>query len=264
MTSNTQTPATASDRFTRLEDAGRDFPYYSGTPTTITTAQWLLAPMAVVVAFLLLALPIDWPGEGLAGQYLPALLLPGLPLAALATVAGRHWRAIFGKVGARELRLMLGFALLNIVVSMSVGVVVKAMTEVTPNAANAILAGMGTGERVAYFAKMLPQLLGEEVITLLPFLALLQWFTRNLGMGRKAGIIGAWLVSSLVFGLIHLPTYDWNFVQCIVIIGSARMVLTLPWILTKNIWVSTGAHIINDWLLFGMGILGAGLAAANT
>jgi len=27
------------------------------------------------------------------------------------------------------------------------------------------------------------------------------------------------------------------------------------WILTKNIWVSTGAHIINDWLLFTLGLL---------
>jgi uncharacterized protein len=45
-----------------------------------------------------------------------------------------------------------------------------------------------------------------------------------------------------------------------VIIGSARLVLTLPWILTKNIWVSTGAHIFNDWLLFSMGLLGAALA----
>jgi membrane protease YdiL (CAAX protease family) len=43
-----------------------------------------------------------------------------------------------------------------------------------------------------------------------------------------------------------------------VVIGSARMVLTLPWILTKNIWVSTGAHIINDWMLFLMALLGAG------
>jgi len=35
------------------------------------------------------------------------------------------------------------------------------------------------------------------------------------------------------------------------------MVLTLPWILTKNIWVSTGAHIANDWLLFSLSLLGA-------
>jgi hypothetical protein len=26
--------------------------------------------------------------------------------------------------------------------------------------------------------------------------------------------------------------------------------------MTKNIWVSTGAHIINDWLLLSMGLLG--------
>jgi membrane protease YdiL (CAAX protease family) len=260
MTFTMQAQATSGERFKRLEDAGRDFPYYNDAPTTITTAQWLLVLVAVVVAFLLLALPIDWPGDAI-GPWIPALLFPGLPLAALAFVAGKHWTAIFGKVGFREVRLMIGFALLNIVVSMAIGFAVKAITDVAPNAANAILAGMGTGERAGFFAKMIPQLLGEEVITLLPFLALLQWSTRNLGMGRKAAIIGAWLVSSLVFGLIHLPTYDWNFVQCIVIIGSARLVLTLPWILTKNIWVSTGAHVINDWLLLGMGLLGAGLVA---
>lgn len=88
---------------------------------------------------------------------------------------------------------------------------------------------------------------------------MLQAFTKGFGVGRKGGIIGAWLITSLIFGLIHLPTYDWNLIQCIVVIGSARMVLTLPWILTKNLWVSTGTHIINDRLLFSMSPLGAGL-----
>jgi membrane protease YdiL (CAAX protease family) len=122
------------------------------------------------------------------------------------------------------------------------------------------LAELDAAGRILYFAKTIPQLFGEEVITLLPFLALLQVFTRGLGLGRKGAIIGAWLVSSVIFGLIHLPTYDWNLIQCLVIIGTARMVLTLPWIMTKNIWVSTGAHILNDWLLLGVGLLGAGLA----
>jgi len=84
-------------------------------------------------------------------------------------------------------------------------------------------------------------------------------FSKGFGVGRKGAIIGAWLITSVLFGLIHLPTYDWNLIQCIVVIGSARMVLTLPWIMTKNIWVSTGTHIINDWLLFTTGLLGAGL-----
>lgn len=43
------------------------------------------------------------------------------------------------------------------------------------------------------------------------------------------------------------------------VIGTARLVLTLPWIMTKNIWVSTGAHIANDWLLFSVTLFGAGL-----
>jgi membrane protease YdiL (CAAX protease family) len=252
-------PVAQSERFSRLEDPASDFPFYNGVPTPISNSQWLFLMAMVVAGFLVLASPIDWP-DGVFWQFLPALAMPGLPLIALAMVAPGHWAAIFGKVRGREVKLMVGFALLNIVVSMSIGAVVQALAEVTPNGTTAQLGSLDTAGRVAFFAKTLPQLLGEEVITLLPFLALLQWFTKGLGVGRKGAIVGAWLLSSLIFGLIHLPTYDWNWIQCIVIIGSARMVLTLPWILTKNIWVSTGAHIVNDWLLLTMTLLGAGLA----
>jgi membrane protease YdiL (CAAX protease family) len=154
---------------------------------------------------------------------------------------------------------MLGFALLNIVVSFSVGAIVRAFADVTPNAATAELGGMDTAGRIAFFAKTLPQLFGEEVVTILPFLAALTLLSALCGVGRKSAIVGAWLISSLLFGLIHLPTYDWNLIQCIVVIGTARMVLSLAWILTKNIWVSTGAHILNDWTLFTLSLVGAGL-----
>ncbi len=251
-------PVAPSNRLSRLEDPGSDFPFYNGTPTSISNRQWLFVMAMVVVGFLVLASPIDWPDGGF-WQFIPAVLMPGIPLLALAYVAPNHWTAIFGKVRGREIRLMFGFALLNIVVSMGIGAIVFALTETTPNGNAAQLGDLDTAGRVAFFAKTLPQLLGEEVITLLPFLALLQWFTKSLGVGRKGAIIAAWLLTSLAFGLIHLPTYDWNWIQCIVAIGSARMMLTLPWILTKNLWVSTGAHIVNDWLLFTMILLGASL-----
>ena len=259
MTASSASSARNEARFSRLEDPGSDFPYYNGSPASLSNRQWLLVVAMVVVGFLILALPIPWP-SGDFWQFIPALLLPGIPLMALAYVAPGHWKAIFGKVGGREVKLMLGFALLNIIVSMSIGSIVNALTEVTPNASTAQLSALDTAERIAFFAKTIPQLLGEEVITLLPFLALLQWFSRGLGMGRKGAIIGAWLMTSLIFGLIHLPTYDWNWIQCIVVIGTARLMLTLPWIMTKNLWVSTGAHIANDWLLFSMTLFGAGLA----
>jgi membrane protease YdiL (CAAX protease family) len=249
-----------AQRLGRLEDPHTDFPFYASAPVALSAGPWLLLMAAVVAGFVALVAPVPWPGGALAPM-IPALLFAGIPLAALVYVAPRHWTVLFGKVGWREVRLMLGFVLLNLLVSLSVAILVRTFAEVTPNAAAAELAGMGTADRVVFFAKTLPQLLGEELITMLPFLALLTLLTARWGVGRRGAVIGAWLVSSLLFGLIHLPTYDWNWVQCIVIIGSARMVLTLAYILTKNLWVSTGAHIINDWVLFGAAVLGAGLAS---
>lgn len=258
MTLNTPDTLAPDQRLTRLEDPIGDFPFYNGAPVPVSGGQWLFVMAAVVLGFLMLILPIPWPG-GVWGSMIPALLFPVIPLLALARVAPGHWTAIFGKVGGREIRLMFGFALLNLVVSMSVGAVLNALTQVTSNGAIQQLGGMDTEAQVAFYAKTLPQLFGEEVVTLLPFLALMYLLTQRLGVGRRAAILGAWVISAAAFGLIHLPTYDWNLVQCLVVIGTARLMLTLPWILTKNIWVSTGAHIINDWTIFTFTLLGATL-----
>ncbi len=226
----------------------------------VTLRQWGVVVAVVAVAFLALALSASLPLNGLFWPFIPALALAALPLLALSRVVPTHWTCLFGRVGARELRLILGFALLNIVVTMGLGAIVMSLGHTSSNASTSQLGSLDTAERIAFFAKTIPQLLGEEVITILPFLALLQWLTQNLRWGRKAAIVAAWVLTSVMFGMLHLPTYGWNWVQCIVVIGGARMLLTLPLIMTKNLWVSTGAHITNDWILFGAGVLGAGLA----
>ncbi|MBP0465193.1 CPBP family intramembrane metalloprotease [Roseomonas sp. PWR1] len=246
-------------RFAWLEDPGRDFPYFRGQPVALTAWQWLLVMAAVGVGFMSVALPFAWPG-GMVGGFVPAILLFVIPLGALAFVAGSAWRALFGRVSGREIKWMVLFALLNIVVTLCVGAVVTAFVEVEANAAIASVVGLDTAGRVLFLVKIALQLLGEEVISILPFLALLTLFTRRFGASRRGAIVGAWLLSALLFGLAHLPTYGWNLVQCIVIIGTARLVLTLPWIITKNLWVSTGAHVLNDWALMSMGLLGSTLA----
>lgn len=252
--------AAESNPFLRLEDSGKDFPFYNGAPVPVSGRQWLFIIGMVAVGFLAITLPLPWP-KGAFGQLLPAILMPAIPLIALARVVPAHWKVIFGKVSGRDLRLMFGFALLNIVVSMSVGAIVNQLGEVAPNGATAQLASLDLKGKITFFAKTIPQLFGEEIITLLPFMALLHLLGARYGISRKRAVIGAWLISSVIFGLLHLPTYGWNLVQCVVVIGSARLVLTLPWIMTKNIWVSTGAHIINDWLLFSVGLLGASLVS---
>ena len=255
-------PATANDsaRFAWLEDPGRDFPYYRGQPVALSAWQWLLVMAAVGVGFMVVALPLTWPG-GVVGGFVPAILLFLIPLGTLAFVAGGSWRALFGRVSGRDIKWMVLFALLNIVVTMSIGVVVTRFVEVANNAALGSIAGMDSTDRVLFLVKVALQLLGEEVISILPFLALLTLFTQRLGAGRRSAIVAAWLLSALLFGLAHLPTYGWNVTQAVLIIGTARLVLTLPWIMTKNLWVSTGAHVLNDWALMSMGLLGSMLAS---
>ncbi|NBI07700.1 CPBP family intramembrane glutamic endopeptidase [Senegalia massiliensis] len=93
-------------------------------------------------------------------------------------------------------------------------------------------------------------LFGEELITIIPFLIVLEFSYKNLNLSRKRSIITAWIVTSLLFGAIHLPTYSWNIIQAILGIGIVRIILTYPYIKTKNIWTSLLVHLLNDWILF--------------
>jgi uncharacterized protein len=254
--------ATIAQSRLMLEPKGPDFPYYADTPKAVTAGGWLLVLAAVAVGFAALGTPMPFEDNIVTG-WLRAGLFVGLPLVALALAAPGRWQAIFRRVGVREVLLMFGFAILNVIVSFSVGVAVKAFGSVSGNAGIADAANLEGLQLASFFAKVGVQLLGEELLTILPFLAIL-WFIHAKGaMGRNAAVLTAWLLSAIIFGLLHLPTYNWNWVQCLVIIGSARLVLTWAYVWTKNIWVSTGAHIINDWLLIGMTVFVAPLVAGN-
>jgi membrane protease YdiL (CAAX protease family) len=185
----------------------------------------------------------------------PALLFCTVPLAALAAVAGRGWTALFHRPGARDAALMVGIAALNLAVSVLVGSLLAGQHHTSSNPVFQALAEADAATRAQAFAAMVPQLLGEELLTILPFLALLWWLHARRGMARGRAVVLAWLLSALPFALVHLPTYQWDLVQCLVVIGTARLVLSLGYLLTRNLWVSTGAHVLNDWALVGVVLL---------
>ncbi len=244
-----------SHRLTRSVPSN-DFPYYNGAPLEISGRRWFFVMGMVILGFLVLTIPVPL-FAGRFGQFIPAILFLTIPLMGLAIAAPKHWRAIFRKVRGRDVLWMVGFALLNIVVSTGIALLVSKEFGVHTNAAIAGLADLTTLELVLFFLKTIPQLMGEEVLTILPFLALMYLLYTRRGHSRKSSIVWAWLISAVMFGLVHLPTYGWDVIQCVIVIGSARLVLMLPYLLTKNIWVSTGTHILNDWIIFSVVILGA-------
>jgi membrane protease YdiL (CAAX protease family) len=247
--------APKSERFNWLEyKNGDDFPYYRAWPTTITAPQWAIVLGAVAVAFLILSFGLDW-FKGDAASFIPRILFAAISLGALAFVSPKYWTSIFRKVGFRDLAWMIGFGVLNLVVTIGVGFITIRLFNLAANAAS--VAGKSPFGIFSFYAGTGIQLFGEELLTILPFLAIMYLCTKQFGMSRRAAVLWAWGVSAIVFGLVHLPTYDWNLLQCLIVISTARLVLSLAYIKTKNIWVSTGAHIFNDWVLFTMPLVAA-------
>lgn len=244
----------ANERFGHLiersDDA--DFPFYNDRPAALSVRQWLLVLASVVVGFAALIL-IPQPNNLVA--LIPRILFVGIPLGVLAVVTRDHWRALFRRVHGRDVRTMIGFAVLNLVVTFALALIVKSLFGAAENDAISEAGSGGALDTVAFYVGTGFQLVGEEVFTIIPFLAVMYFLFTKVKVSRKTAILLAWLISSAWFAAAHLPTYDWNFAQAFIVIGGARIVLTLAYIRTKNLWVSAGAHIINDWTLFTQAVI---------
>ena len=60
------------------------------------------------------------------------------------------------------------------------------------------------------------------------------------------------IVSSVIFGAMHLSTYNFNILQAVLIISIIRTGLTMSYVLSKNLSVTYLIHIIYDWSLIGI------------
>ncbi|WP_347309949.1 CPBP family intramembrane glutamic endopeptidase [Defluviimonas sp. SAOS-178_SWC] len=259
---NTPTFSNDAERFNWLERPDDDFPFYRGQPVWLSTGAWLLVLLAVALGFLEL---LYGPGLVSAGpaRFVVVFLYVAMPLAVLSLVAGQHWRALFRPIRAIDFLWMIGFAILNLLVTLVTGTIMTRLIETTANKAVAGASQLAGSDLLLFFAQTGVQLVGEEVMSILPFLALMYWLCGRGGMRRKRAIIVAALIVAALFAVEHLPTYNWNLLQALLGVGVARIVLLLPYIMTKSLAVSAGAHILNDWMFFGVSILGSAMAATK-
>lgn len=239
-----------------VRPSSRDFPYYEGRPVALSPLRWLVVAAGCVAGFAALTV-LPSVAEGPVGRWGGVGLFVGLPLLGLALAAGRHWTAIFPPLRSRDILIGLAFGPLTLATSALFTLAVFKVDALAANPVAELLRNLEGRELALFLASTLPQLLGEELITLLPFLAILALARSGLKAPRLVAILAAWLLTALIFGALHLPTYDWRIAQTLGIISVARLVLTVPFLLTKSVWSSAIAHVTNDWLIFGFVLLAA-------
>lgn len=237
----------------------QDLPFYNGHPTPIDGRGWLLILGMVLLAVAVLMLI---PSRPIPFAFLAAVLFTGLPLGGLAFAAGSQWTAIFRPFGPMQCAQVVGFGLLTLVASAGAGRLLMQLIPLDPNPA---IAALGSGtliDLIVFIAHAAIQLVGEELVTILPLLAVLWFCVTKMDLSRGVGLAIALVVSTIWFAAIHLPTYNWNVMQCLGGIGLARVMLTVSYLVTRNLWVSAGAHILNDCTLFFLGFASGHLQAA--
>lgn len=239
----------------------KDYPFYNELPVQIPIGKWIVVMLAIVVGFLCLTTPIPFLPAKING-YLSPFLFTGIPLIAFIWACKGHVNVLFRKLTFRDAMWGVLFFIFNGIATLAVGFLLKNVIKVKMVADGAVntVVSASAGEKIWLFIHIAIQLVGEELLTILPFLFILQLCVLHLKLSRKAGIWIAFLVTAIIFGAIHLPTYHWNLVQAIVGIGLVRLVLTGAYMKTKNIWTSSIAHILNDYAITLIGMAGASAA----
>lgn len=228
------------------------FPFQDGQPFAPSPWRWAIALLSVVGG--LAGLMIAGPVFGQAQPWIGVLLFTGLPFLGLLVLTGGRPGLVFRRPGWQDIGVGAGFALLNLVATPLIALAVTRLFQTAANPIGDALATLSPAGLPAFLSLTGFQLIGEELVTVLPFLAVLVLAGR-LGLGQRASIAIAALTAALLFAAMHLPTYQWHLAQTVIIIGSARLILLGAYLLTRNLWASVIAHILNDWTLFGALIL---------
>lgn len=99
------------------------------------------------------------------------------------------------------------------------------------------------------------QIVGEEMLTIIPLILLINAFLR-IGLSNFRTKFFATLITSMLFGALHLSTYNWNFVQCFLLIGIGRIPDTLATMKQDTLWAGITSHILFDWTVIFISIAG--------
>lgn len=180
-----------------------------------------------------------------------AMLYLLINIAGLEWAAKENWKLLFKKLTWKDGKIIVIFTILAWIVAilgqnlLFFGVSSKANAAITHDAST-----FWIHEFESIF-----QLMGEEFIGIIPFLALVS-LGKYLKLDSKLIIFLAVFLSSILFGVFHTWTYG-SVLAGISSVALPRIVFTYSYIKTKNLWVSYLVHFIYDMGFFALAFFAA-------
>lgn len=206
------------------------------------TWRWILALVLAIgsfygVSFLFYALSVK-------NEIIYALAISILCLLSLLVVDKKFIKKIFLPIKMKDILYIiigLGFSIVAVIIS---AIAVERLG--IKGATNPIFDVLTPDNFKSFFVSTTIQFIAEEIIFIIPFLFVINKMKTENNILKT---IFALLLSSVIFGAMHLSTYDFNLLQAVLIISIIRTGLSLSYVLSKNLSVTYIIHIIYDWSL---------------
>ncbi|MDU5570154.1 MAG: CPBP family glutamic-type intramembrane protease [Peptoniphilus harei] len=206
------------------------------------TWKWILALILTLasfygISFLFYSLKIN-------NEIIMASAVSAISLLSLLLIDKKFIKKIFLPIRAKDVLYIiigLGFSIIAIVIS---SILVQKLGIEGSN--NPIFDVLTEDNFKSFFLSTLIQFIAEEIIFIIPFLFVINKVKIENNIIKT---ILAILISSIIFGAMHLSTYDFNILQAVLIISIIRTGLSMSYVISKNLSVTYIIHIIYDWTL---------------
>lgn len=222
-----------------------DFPFYNYIPIKINTIGWV-----ILLTFMFLSIFVLFTNFF---NIFSDLVFVLLNITSYFIVTKTKIKELFKPIKLKDLLKVIKYTLITIIMAF---IFSNIMIRFVPLSSNPMAISGGSNKDLLHFILLrvdnILQLFGEEFLAITPFLFILQISFNKFGLPRRKSIIIALLLSSIFFGLLHLPTYNWNLLQSMLLIGVVRVFLTLSYMETKNIFISFLVHFLYDTILFAV------------
>ncbi|NMW86068.1 CPBP family intramembrane metalloprotease [Peptoniphilus sp. AGMB00490] len=209
------------------------------------TWKWILALMISIGSFYgvsLLFYIFD-----IKNEIIMALAVSIISLLSLVIVDKYFIVKIFLRLKMRDLFYIiigLGFSIIAVIISSIVVEKLGIKADINP-----IFDVLTPDNFKSFFISTLIQFIAEEIIFIIPFLFVINKIKSENNILKT---IFAIVLSSVIFGAMHLSTYNYNILQAVLIISIIRTGLSMSYVISKNLTVTYLIHIIYDWSLIGI------------